>query len=249
MAAQRVVLAALAQARRELRALRGADRPMVVAHLLGERAGAPTAHARARDRRPVDAAALDGLVAADLLVARAPEHLAGARHVLDVGEAVVVLVIAFAERGARDAEPGVLREAAQEELEVVRVEGDVGVEVADDVVGQVAQRRVAGVERTHLAGEVALRVLGRAHEADPRMARGVALDDLVRPVGGAVADHDVALRQDGLGDHGLDRLLDQAGLVAGRRDHDVAQRGTALVGHRRVRLAGLVLHDALSLIR
>src|SRR5262245_34732437 len=65
---------------------RAAHRPEVFAGAFRKRPCLPALHASGGYRRPVDAAAVDADVSANVLVAAAPEDLTGARHVLDVGE-------------------------------------------------------------------------------------------------------------------------------------------------------------------
>ena len=77
---------------------------MVKTGLLGKRARLPSAKTRRGHRHPVDAAALDRLIPTDLLEAFTAEQLAGARHVLDVREPVVVMRAVFDKRRSGDAE-------------------------------------------------------------------------------------------------------------------------------------------------
>src|SRR5262245_49399774 len=102
-------------------------------------ASLPAVHAGSEIGEQVHATVAARLVAAERLEALAPEHLKRSRHFLDAREAVVVPWAALPGLlcliGARDAELRVLRELAEQILNVVRLELDVGVEVGDDSVG------------------------------------------------------------------------------------------------------------------
>jgi hypothetical protein len=90
MIAQIEILGALPIEGSEPAALSHADLAMMEHSSFRESSRLPTHHPGRRDGQPVDAAALHGLVSSNGLEALAPEELAGARHMLDVGEPVVV---------------------------------------------------------------------------------------------------------------------------------------------------------------
>ena len=159
----------------------------------------PTHHPRCRDGQPVDATALHGLVPANGLKALTPEELAGARHMLDVREPVVVgLPGLFDERYACYAESLVLGEPVHEELHGIGAERQVGVEIPDHIVRRCADGGVTGGERVSFGREMSFGVRRTSHVLDPGVAFRVILNDLIGPVRGAVADNGPSLGQERL---------------------------------------------------
>src|SRR5262249_39927725 len=151
----------------------------------------------------------------------------GSGDVLDAHEPVVVDRRVF-ERRPDDAKRRILAEPVEQEGKVAIVERDVRVEASDDVVVDVAQARVAGIEGLDLARELTFRpregLWGPGQppiETTPRRSGGVPRSAPVRLVGRAVADDDPSLRADRLPDNGRDGQLDRARLVACGRDEDV----------------------------
>src|SRR5262245_15252199 len=110
---------------------------MMKAGLLREGPSLPAPHPRRGHGRPVDATTLDRDISPDHVKALPPKDLAGARDVLDVRKPVVVVTATFYERRSGDTQSGVFGKFAQEELEVVGLERDVGVETSDHVEVQI----------------------------------------------------------------------------------------------------------------
>src|SRR5205085_8127497 len=123
---------------------------MMQARLVRERSRLPTLHARGRDRGPIDASAFDWDVPADAVEALAPEQLARPRDVLDVGKPVVVVAATFDKRRSGYAELQVAGELLHQELEVVGLERNVGIEASNHVEVDIIQRPEAGVETVDL---------------------------------------------------------------------------------------------------
>src|SRR5262245_30116514 len=94
--------------------------------LLGKRARLPTSHPRGDYRDVIDSSQLHRHVSADVLETLSPEQLAGPRDVLDAHESIVIRRL-VPEGGADKSEVGVLRQPGEQECEVIRVEGDIGV--------------------------------------------------------------------------------------------------------------------------
>src|SRR4029079_2912058 len=107
----------------------------------------------------------------DVLETAAAKDLALPGHVVLAFEAVRIRAVAavLLEDGARNAEAGILRKALQEELQMIGLERDVPVEVADDLVVQALDALVAGIERMDLGGEAAFLADRPVDHLDPRM--------------------------------------------------------------------------------
>src|SRR4029434_10551181 len=89
-----------------------------------------------------------------------------------------------------DSERGIFAEPVQKEFEIILLERDVGVQIPHDVVVEVLDGRIAGVEAMHLGGEAAIAVRRHVHHADPIVEGGVPGHDRRRSIRGAVVhDH------------------------------------------------------------
>src|SRR5262249_47802322 len=151
------------------------ERAMVNETLLAERPGPPAVHPGRGDGNPVHASAFGWNISAELVEAAAPEELAAARNMILALEAVPggVVTTVLQERGAGDAEITDRGELRQQELEVVRLEGDVGVEIAEHLIVEPVHRVPRGVEAAGFRREVPVAV-GRHIEAlDPICGRRV----------------------------------------------------------------------------
>src|SRR4030095_7231582 len=108
---------------------------------------------------------------------------------------------------AGDSEIADLGELRQQELEIVRLKRNVGIEIADDVILEPIDRLPGGVETVRFRREVSVAVRRHIEALDPTQGRGVPVDDLCRTVGRTVID-DVPLDgAHGLGEHGTTWLL------------------------------------------
>src|SRR5580693_5132457 len=117
---------------------------MVHETLFDKRSGFPALRACAQNGDQIDPARSYGCVAADVFKALPPEHLTHSRHMLDADELVVVTQIPFTKGCATHSELRVLRESIHEKRKIVRIKGNIGIEIADDVVLQFAQFFLAG---------------------------------------------------------------------------------------------------------
>src|SRR5580700_8552096 len=133
---------------------------MVHETLFDKRSGFPALGARAQNGDQIDPARSYGCVAADVFKALTPEHLTHSRHMLDAHELIVVTQIPFTKGRATHSELRVLSEPIHEERKIVRIKGNIGVEVADDVVLQTAQLLLAGANGDGLPGKIPLPALG-----------------------------------------------------------------------------------------
>ena len=123
-------------------------------HFLDKRSRLPTFHSGGRYRYRVDPAALDRDIPTDFLKALSPEQLAAAGDVIDVGEAVIVVSGPLEEERAGNSQIRHLGKPVQEKGEVLLVEAQISIEIADDVIRNVAQLLVSRVERPGLARTV-----------------------------------------------------------------------------------------------
>ena len=124
-------------------------------------------------------AAFDREIPTDLFKTLPPEELAAAGHIIDVREAVVVVHPAVGVGGAGNPQLRHLDKPLQEEGEKLLIEAQIRIEVADDVVGSVAQLLVPGVERSGLPRKVPAFSTFEAKQFNPGMELGVLLNDLV----------------------------------------------------------------------
>ena len=128
----------------------------MLARLFEKRSRFPSLHARRDDGNRVDPAGLDGFVSADLFIALFPEQLAGPGNMFGAGEPVIVLARPFAERRPGDPQPRILRELVQEEMKIVFVDGDVRIQIADDVIIQTRNFGAAGIDGCAANGSATL---------------------------------------------------------------------------------------------
>src|SRR5712691_5562272 len=161
---------------------------MVKAGFFEKGPGLPALHPRGGDCDPIDCSAFNRDVAANLFKALPAKKLAGAGDVLElsetVGVSVAMLLAGIFDKGsAGNAEPRVSDKPGQKKLDVIGIEGDVGVEIADDVEGQPFQSRKAGVEGVGLGSELAIATFGHPQQFDPGMRGGVTLHNFIGAVG------------------------------------------------------------------
>src|SRR5215510_9460838 len=150
----------------------GADLAMVIADLFNKRAGLPAPHPCGGHGDPIDRAALDRDIATDGLEAPATKNLASARYMIEirpgVGVSVLIwLVDIFYEGRAGHTQLCVLRKPSEQELEVVRGERNVCVQIPDQVKPQMFESLVARIEGVRLGGKLSIAPFRHAHEFDP----------------------------------------------------------------------------------
>src|SRR5579871_4690828 len=120
--------------------------------LFSKRARVPADHSGGRDCHPVNAAGLAGHIAADLLETPAPEDLALARNIRLSFEAVGsrIVSVRLPEYCAGNAQPPILGELGKKKLEMIGVERDVSIQVADNLVLQLFYPLQPGSKRLNL---------------------------------------------------------------------------------------------------
>ena len=219
MAAQKIVHAPPVHGRGHPRALRTAAPSMMPADPLGKDPGLPPLRARAEGRDQIDPAGPQAPISSDGLEALAPKQLARALDVLDA-EPIVASPLPLSEGRASHSQPRMLDELAQKERQVVVIERNVGVQVADDLVLQAPHPSVSRVEGIDLARKVSFRALRPSHELDPIVASGILPHDLIGAVGGTVTHDDPSDRSCRLSDDGSQGVLDVRDFVPrGRYQH------------------------------
>ncbi len=143
--------------------------------------------------------------------------------VVAVLQRLTAVVVEKKRLAARHAQLHVGREAVEQVREVIGPEGEVGVELDDEVPRDRVEPRETVVERVDdPAAERAVTPVGPFDDFDPVVLPRVAVDDLTRSIGRAVVDDHPAQRQLGLRDHRVERARDRALFVACRRDDSVA---------------------------
>ena len=116
-------------------ALRGPHLAMVMGYFAGKCAGLPAFHSRSDYRNAVDGSNLHRDVAANGLITFAPEYLACAGYVVDTCELVVETLSRVLDIGCPyHSQQRVNCELSKQECEVVRLEGDVRIQICDHVV-------------------------------------------------------------------------------------------------------------------
>src|ERR1035441_5208333 len=138
----------------------------------------------------INAATLQRHISADRLKTLAPEQLAAAPDILDILETIIVLVQTFPERGTRKSELRILLHCSYQKLEVIRLEGDVGVQVADDFEVQIFHPLVSSIEGMRLPREMPFLSLWHPYQFNPWIVRHVPAHNLVGTVGRPVAHDD-----------------------------------------------------------
>src|SRR5580704_11493901 len=138
-----------------------ADLAVVVADFFNKGACLPALHPCSGHGDPVDRASLDRDIAPDSLEALATENLAGAGYMIKIGAVVGISMLirpidVFNERGAGHAQFGVLGEAPEQELEVVRGERDIGIQIADQVEPQMLEPFVTRIEGVGFGGKLSI---------------------------------------------------------------------------------------------
>src|SRR4051794_23404681 len=105
---------------------------MMLAKLLRERPRLPPLHARGDYRHMVHSPALHRHIAADVRKALPPKKLTRARDVLDAYVTIVIAFAVLAKWRANETEFRILGHSAEQELEVLAVESNIGVEAGDE---------------------------------------------------------------------------------------------------------------------
>src|SRR6266849_10062432 len=170
----------------------------------------------------INAAALQWNISADRLETFASEQLTSSPDILDVGEAIVVLVRAFSEGSTGDAESSVFSHPRYQKFEMVLPKRHIGVQVPNDFEIQALHLVIPSVEGMSLSGEVALASFWHPDQIDPGALRHVLANDFVGAIGGTVTNNHPFERRNGLSHHRLERQLDKFRFVARGSDKDVS---------------------------
>src|SRR5437867_4091758 len=182
-----IVLTPEAKGRCQARARCCAHRPMVAAHLLDECPGLPAFHPCRRHRDPVDSTAFYWQIAADLFETFSPEELARARDVFHGSESEVISGRALGEWRSHYSESLVCGQLREQKVEIVLVEGDISIEVPDDIEILALHPLVACVEALDFAGEVPVSALGHPYQFHPWVVGEIPRDNFVSAVCRAIA--------------------------------------------------------------
>jgi hypothetical protein len=199
--------------------------PMMVAGFVGKGSCLPTFHSRRGYGDPVDTATLDRLISSDFIKTRPAKQLTCSGDMFDVGKSKIIGdIVIFNKGSAGHSQPFYLLKFCDEIRKIAWVEGDIGIEIADDIIGNGLDTLIAGLKCKYLCGELAVSVFWSPDKFHPRMAAKVAPDDIVGAVRRAVADDDPFSRQKGLRRHRLDSLFNEACFVVGRCYNSIFHR-------------------------
>src|ERR1700761_5819920 len=156
MSAQVVILLAIGEAGSDAPALRCSQTPMMEEGLLPKGARRPAHHARCGYSHPVDPAGLVGTISANFLKAFAPKYLALPGDMIAAFKAVRAGVISslFLECRTGNTQTRILPDFIEQKLEMIRIERDVRIQIADHVILQILHALQAGIERVHLGGKM-----------------------------------------------------------------------------------------------
>jgi hypothetical protein len=184
MAAEVVVLLTIRKCCRKRATLGRSQAPVVEERLLAKRSCFPTQHPGSRNRDPVNASGPVGEISAYIRETLTPKQLALACNVELAFETIGFRVVAtfFAEDRSGDAQSRILSELIQEKLKVIRVQRNVGVQIANDLVFEVFDSFPTGIEGMYLCREIPLAARRQIYQFDPVILRSVGLD----PTRGAV---------------------------------------------------------------
>jgi hypothetical protein len=84
---------------------------------------------------------------------------------------------------------------------MIRSEGNVGIQVSNDVKLEMPDPLETRIKRMHFASKTAVQPLRAADKLDPRTTSSIFLHDFRRPVCGAIIHNYPSLGQHCLGDH------------------------------------------------
>src|ERR1700680_2560209 len=101
---------------------------------------------------------------------------------LDADELVVVSQIPFSESCSTHSQLRVFCKSTHEESKIIVIKGNVGVQVADNVVPQFDQFLVSGVNGESLSGKMPFATVGQSDQFNPRVFDRITLDDFVSSV-------------------------------------------------------------------
>src|SRR5262249_53505039 len=96
-------------------------------------------------------------VTANILPALPPEQLALTRYVSATFKAVFIGTVAFFfENSARDTEVGICCKLSEQKLEMVRIEGNITIQITDDLPPESFYSFIPHIEGSHLTGKIAI---------------------------------------------------------------------------------------------
>src|SRR6516165_961566 len=176
----------------------------------------PSLHSRCHGRDPVHSARPVRNITPDILKTLTPEKLARASHIILTFKAVFARVITsvLCEWRSTHTEIRILAKLPHHEFHVVRFEGNIGVQVSQDLERERLNLFEGGINGLRLRSKIAVLALVTLDQFDPRITGRVALDDFGRLISRTVVDNDPAFRQNCLGNHRGKGLFNESFLVA-----------------------------------
>jgi len=196
-------------------------RSVMIGVFLGEGASTPAFHTRRENSNHINSPTLGLNITIDCLKAPAPKKLTRPGNVLDTAESEVVGRAVFSKGRSGNAKLRIFREFSQQKLEVVGVERDVGIETDDNIVGQMFEARVSGVETIGLASEIPRLPLGHPEQLDPIMLTGVRAHNFISAIRRTITDNQPLYWPNSLIYNGLDREFNERFFITRRRYQEV----------------------------
>src|SRR5262249_22317565 len=144
-------------------------------------------------------AALEGLVATDLLKAFAAKQLAGAGNEIGAGKTVVIGELAVFQVGRTShSKSRILRELFYQELQIIRIKRTISIKITNDLIWRAGDAGEAGIKCMYFAREISCPSGRYPNQLDPWIVVSVFFHQFVRAIGGTIADDHPLLRLNGL---------------------------------------------------
>src|SRR5208283_50145 len=173
----------------------GSQGPVVKKPLLPERFGLPAHHPGGRDCYPIDSASLIWCESSDFLKAALSKHLAAARNMVMPLKALPLgAVSVLLEDRSRDPKVGICIKLAQDKLNIIRIEGKISIEIAQNLIVQVLESFITSVESSHFGCKAAVPPLRHLNHFEPRILHQIAAYDFWSPVCRSIV-HDYPFRR------------------------------------------------------
>ena len=170
----------------------------------------PASHPGHGHGSPIFSSRLERQVTVNVLKARAPEHLAATGNMGLVDEPVIVLLpSALHEKSPNNPKLRISSQSLQQELDIVGLERDVGVQICNDIERYIPQTLVGRHQATDLCGKIPFSVLRHSHERNRWELPTVSPDDVICPVSRTIAADHPPDGFHGLGNHCTEGRLDQ----------------------------------------
>src|SRR5215831_17267895 len=161
-----------------------AHNPAVLADFLSKSPGFPPFHSGIDHSQVINSFTFNGSISPNVLKAFPTEYLAGARNMLDVYVAIVILgAFIINERRPDQAKMGVFSQLSEKVREILFIKGNVSVQAGDHVIVNFPYPGVPSVERMDLPRKMPFLTFRHADQIDPGMDRRITCHNLLRAIG------------------------------------------------------------------